>query len=85
MICRRVGLLSSKDVEIGKMLLSYVDPLSITPAYHLKKIRTCQSVPVYRRAEGHGASTRAGILGPGSLAVIINCFFSHSIPSRHPM
>ena len=77
MICRRVGLFSSKDVEIGKMLLSYVDPLSITPAYHLKKIRTCQSVPVYRRVEGPGTALAAELsVLRGGLVVIINDSFS---------
>ena len=33
-------------------------------AYHLEKIRTCQSLPVYRAIEGCWASTRGRILSP---------------------
>ena len=60
---RHAGLFGSKDVEIGFYRGTWINCLS-PPAYHLEKLRTCQSVPVYRRTEGRGASTRARILRP---------------------
>ena len=85
MMRRHAGSFSSKDVEIGKMLPSYVDPLPITPRLPSRKnqnLSISSGISGYRRSWGeHSRQNSQSSLVASSSSSTAS---SPSIPSRHP-
>ena len=86
MMRRHAGSFSSKDVEIGKMLPSYVDPLPITPRLPSRKpssLSISSGISGYRRSWGEHSrqNSQSSVVASSSSSTAS----SPSIPSRHPM
>ena len=64
MTWRHAGSPSSKDMEIERMLPSYVDLLPVTPRIPSRKNSNLSITSSMSGIEGRGASTRGGILSP---------------------
>ena len=86
MMRRHAGSFSSKDVEIGKMLPSYVDPLPVTPrlpSRNTPNLSINPGISGYRRSWGeHSRQNSQSSLVASSSSSTTS---SPSIPSRHPM
>lgn len=83
---RHAGSFSSKDVEIGKMLPSYIDPLPITPrlpSRNAQNLSINSGISGYRRSWGeHSRQNSQSSLVASSSSSTTS---SPSIPSRNPM
>lgn len=86
MMRRHAGSFSSKDVEIGKMLPSYMDPLPITPrlpSRNTPNLSISSGISGYRRSWGdHSRQNSQSSLAASSSSSTAS---SPSIPSRNPM
>ncbi|KAF9644472.1 hypothetical protein BDM02DRAFT_3102873 [Thelephora ganbajun] len=85
MMRRHAGSFSSKDVEIGKMLPSYVEPLPVTPrlpSRNAQNLSISSNISGYRRSWGeHSRQNSQSSLVASSSSSTAS---SPSIPSRHP-
>ena len=86
MMRRHAGSFSSKDVEIGKMLPSYVDPLPLTPRVPSRSttnLSISSGISGYRRSWGDHSrqSSQSSLVASSSSSTAS----SPSIPSKHPM
>ena len=85
MMRRHAGSFSSKDVEIGKMLPSHMDPLPPTPRVprNTSKLFINSGISVYRRSWGeHSRQNSQSSLVASSSSSTAS---SPSIPSKHQM
>ena len=86
MMRRHAGSFSSKDVEIGKMLPSYIDPLPVTPRFpsrNTPSLSISSGISGYRRSWGdHSRQNSQSSLVASSSSSTAS---SPSIPSRNPM
>jgi len=86
MMRRHAGSFSSKDVEIGKMLPSYVDPLPVTPRLpsrnrNIPNLSISSGISGYRRSWGdHSRQNSQSSLAASSSSSTAS---SPSIPSRN--
>ena len=86
MMRRHAGSFSSKDVEIGKLLPSHVDPLPITPRFSSRNtpnLSISSSISGYRRSWGdHSRQNSQSSLVASSSSSTAS---SPSVPPRNPV
>jgi len=85
MMRRHAGSFSSKDVEIGKMLPSYIDPLPVTPRLprNTSNLSINSGISGYRRSWGEHSrhNSQSSLVASSSSSTAS----SPSIPSKYPI